>query len=247
MSKLVYVSAQPDLPYFHWQCEVYGFNFVEKGIDPSDIHMVFGMVNPEQKPSKSAIDLRKLGYNVHFYSENRDDKNYIASIKPYLISNWLRHNPEFKRYDDKYKIGELELIKRMTDVLGIDIDCLENKNDVSGGAQYIIKDTNYKDWYKIYKDSNELYHVLNNFHNQYPIDNGIQVWTAEMWSLLWNLWCMKKETRIVDELGFSWATDTIDIYNKKPILHMAGVQPHEKEKKFYKGEFTNINPIEKLV
>jgi hypothetical protein len=292
MSKLIYISAQPDLPYFHWQCEVYGFNFVEKGIDPSDIHMVFGMVNPEQKPSKRALDLRKLGYNVHFYSENRDDKKYIASIKPYLISNWLKHNSELgkcifvhdsdiifrekpdyekfidddvcylgdtklytsfdylkkcsKRYDDKYKIGELELIKRMTDVLGIDIDCLENKNEVSGGAQYIIKNTNYKDWYKIYKDSNDLYNVLNDFHGQYPIEYGIQVWTAEMWSLLWNLWCMKKETKIIDELGFSWATDTIDIYDKKPILHMAGVQPHEKEKKFYKGEFTNISPLDKL-
>jgi hypothetical protein len=55
------------------------------------------------------------------------------------------------------------------------------------------------------------------------------------------------DTKIIDELGFSWATDTIDVYDKKPILHMAGVQPHEKEKKFYKGEFTTSCPLEKLM
>jgi hypothetical protein len=292
MSKLIYVTAQPDLPYFHWQCEVYGFNFRENGVKPSDIHMIFGMVNSEQIPTKNALKLRDHGYNVHFYSDNRDKKDYIASIKPYLIFNWLKHNPQFgecfflhdsdiifkekpdyekfinddycylgdttlytsyeylkncsKRYSEKHNLDEFELMKKMTDVLGIELDCLKTNNDVSGGGQYIIKNTNYKQWYKIYQDSNELYDVLLKFHESYPIDYGIQIWTAEMWSLLWNLWCMNKDTKIIDELGFSWATDTIDVYDKNPILHMAGVQPHEKEKKFYKGEFTNISPLEKL-
>ena len=28
--KLIFVSAQPDVPYFHWQCEVYLNNFIER-------------------------------------------------------------------------------------------------------------------------------------------------------------------------------------------------------------------------
>jgi hypothetical protein len=292
MDKMIYVSAQPDLPYFHWQCEVYGFNFVENGIKPSDIHMIFGMVNPEQTPTKSALKLRDKGFNVHFYSDLRDKKEYIASIKPYLIFAWLKNNPEFgscfflhdsdiifrekpdydkylndeycylgdtklytsydylldcsKRYSEKHNLNELELINKMIDVFGIERECLKIKNEVSGGAQYIIKKTNYKDWYKIYQDSNELFEVLENFHKTYPIQNGIQTWTAEMWSLLWNLWCMDKQTKIIKELNFSWATNNLEEYYKHPILHMAGVQYHEKDKKFYKGEFTSISPLDKL-
>jgi hypothetical protein len=31
------------------------------------------------------------------------------------------------------------------------------------------------------------------------------------------------KTEITKELDFSWATDSIEIYEKRPILHMAGV------------------------
>ena len=48
------------------------------------------------------------------------------------------------------------------------------------------------------------------------------------------------------ELDFSWATDTITIYEKRPILHMAGVTDDLKTTKFYKGEYINVDPIEKI-
>ena len=67
-----------------------------------------------------------------------------------------------------------------------------------------------------------------------------------MWSLLWNLWLYGKQTKITSELDFSWATDSVEIYEKKPILHMAGVTDDLKNRKFYKGEFINIDPIEKI-
>lgn len=85
------------------------------------------------------------------------------------------------------------------------------------------------------------------FQKRYPIHPGeIQFWTAEMWSLLWNLWLDGKETIVTEELDFSWATDPISVFNRKPILHMAGVTENLKNKKFYKGEFINSNPIDKL-
>ena len=43
-------------------------------------------------------------------------------------------------------------------------------------------------------------------------------------------------TIMIKDLDFSWATDDIDIYEKKPILHMAGVTDNLKHCKFYKGE-----------
>jgi hypothetical protein len=36
------------------------------------------------------------------------------------------------------------------------------------------------------------------------------------------------------------------LYEKHPILHMAGVTHDLKSTKFYKGEFINVNPLNKL-
>jgi hypothetical protein len=68
-----------------------------------------------------------------------------------------------------------------------------------------------------------------------------------MWSVLWNLWLFNHKTKITKELDFSWATDNIDKYNSMPILHMAGVTDDLKGTKFYKGEYINVDPIEKLI
>jgi len=86
------------------------------------------------------------------------------------------------------------------------------------------------------------------YQRKFPINPGqIQFWTAEIWSVLWNLWLYNYETKVVDELSFSWATDNIEKYEKYPILHMAGVTDDLKKTKFYKGEFINENPIKKLI
>ena len=85
------------------------------------------------------------------------------------------------------------------------------------------------------------------YQKRFPISPGeIQFWTAEMWSLLWNLWLYGIETKVVKELEFSWATDTVKVYETKPILHMAGVTDNLKHTKFYKGDYINVDPLMKL-
>jgi hypothetical protein len=295
MKDLVFVTAQPDVPYFHWQCEVYGHNFVEKGIKPEQIHMIFSIFEVNGKESEGALKLRKKGYNVHFYTDKRIKKHYIPSIKPYLISQWLNENPHFgkmfflhdadiifrelpniesylkddqicylsdtrgyigykyitsccERYEKNFPNCEKnQLINEMVDVIGIDIDLVKENQDNSGGGQYIIKNTNYKLWNKIYSDSIRLYDKMLDFKKRFPLKSGdIQFWTAEMWALLWNLWVANKQTKIVEELSFCWATDSVQNFGLHPILHMAGVVESMKNTKFFKGGFININPLEKL-
>jgi hypothetical protein len=60
------------------------------------------------------------------------------------------------------------------------------------------------------------------------------------------LWKFDYKTKITEEFSFSWATDNLDKYEKCPILHMAGVTDNLKGTKFYKGEFINTDPIQKL-
>lgn len=294
MNNLLFVSAQPDVPYFMWQIKLYIHNFIEKGIKPQDIHVVLGLVNGKNEPSEESKKLSQFGVNVHYFKDERYNKSYIPSIKPYLISKWLQLNEDYgkmfflhdsdiifrelpkidelinddvcymsdtigyigydylinccERYEKQHENTEKgQLLKEMCDVIGVDVDVVKENQKNSGGGQYIIKNTNPELWDKIYKDSIRLYKQILNYEKRFPINNGrIQSWTAEMWSLLWNLWLYGFNTKISDKLSFSWATDNVSKYEKHPILHMAGITDGMKKTKFYKGEFINVDPIIKL-
>jgi len=294
MENILFVSAQPDVPYFIWQIKLYIHNFIEKGIDPNKIHVVLGLVQGNTKPSKQSEELKELGVNVHYFVDERVKKHYIPSIKPYLISKWIQSNPEFGklfflhdadiifrelpnfeellnddtcylsdtigyigydyimdccgRYEQKHPNTEKgQLISEMSEVIGVDVDIIKTNQKNSGGGQYLIKNSNCELWDKIYKDSIKLYDQMLNYQKRFPINPGqIQFWTAEMWALLWNLWMYGFETKISDEMGFSWATDNIKKYEQHPILHMAGVTDNLKTTKFYKGDYINTDPILKM-
>jgi hypothetical protein len=294
MENILFVSAQPDVPYFIWQIKLYVHNFIEKGISPNQIHVVLGLVQGNTKPSQQSEQLKELGVNVHYFVDERVKKHYIPSIKPFLISKWIQSNPEhgklfflhdadiiFRdlpnfeellndntcylsdtigyigydyimdccgRYEQKHPNTEKgQLISEMSEVIGVDVDIIKDNQKNSGGGQYLIKNSNCELWDKIYKDSIKLYDQMLNYQKRFPINPGqIQFWTAEMWALLWNLWMYGFETKITDEMSFSWATDDIKKYEQHPILHMAGVTDNLKTTKFYKGDYINIDPILKM-
>ena len=294
MKDIVFVTAQPDVPYFHWQVKLYTHNFIEKGIDPNQIHVIFSTLG-NNKLSQGAEDLKKIGVNIHSYKDERVNKRYIPSIKPFLLYKWLEQYPQYgkcfflhdadiifrelpdfekmmnddicylsdtigyigydyimdccRRYESQHPTSEKgQLLKEMADTIGISVDLIKENQKNSGGGQYIIKNTDYKLWEKIYLDSFTLYNNMLIYQRKFPINPGqIQFWTAEMWSVLWNLWLHNFKTKVVNELSFSWATDNVDVYKKHPILHMAGVTDDLKKTKFYKGEYINIDPIQKLI
>ena len=294
MKDIVFVTAQPDVPYFHWQVKLYTHNFIEKGIDPNSIHVIFSTLG-NNKLSQGAEDLKKIGINIHSYKDERVNKRYIPSIKPFLLYKWLEQYPQYgkcfflhdadiifrelpdfekmlnddicylsdtigyigydyimdccRRYESQHPTSEKrQLLKEMADTIGISVDLIKENQKNSGGGQYIIKNTDYKLWKKIYLDSFTLYNNMLIYQRKFPINPGqIQFWTAEMWSVLWNLWSHNFKTKVVNELSFSWATDNVDVYKKHPILHMAGVTDDLKKTKFYKGEYINIDPIQKLI
>jgi hypothetical protein len=294
MKDIVFVTAQPDVPYFHWQVKLYTHNFIEKGISPNDIHVIFSTLG-NNKLSQGAEELKNIGINIYSYKDERVNKRYIPSIKPFLLYKWLEQYPEYgkcfflhdadiifrelpdfekmmnddicylsdtigyigydyimdccRRYESQHPTSEKgQLLKEMADTIGISVDLIKENQKNSGGGQYIIKNTDYKLWEKIYLDSFTLYNNMLIYQRKFPINPGqIQFWTAEMWSVLWNLWLNNFKTKVVNELSFSWATDSVDVYKKHTILHMAGVTDDLKKTKFYKGEFINIDPIKKLI
>lgn len=291
---MIFVTAQPDVPYFHWQIMVYIHNFIEHGVPPNQIHVLLGIISDDGKPTEESLKLKDTGVNVHHYIDDRPQKHYIPTVKPFLISKWLKDFPEYgkcfflhdsdiifrklpnfdnlindditylsdtigyigynyimdccNRYENAHPTsGKGQLLNEMANVIGVSIECIECNQENSGGGQYLIKNTDWLLWEKIYADCVPLYDQMLDYQKRFPISPGeIQFWTAEMWSLLWNLWLHGIETRITPEFEFSWATDSIKIYEDKPILHMAGVTGNQKQDKFYKGDFININPLDKL-
>lgn len=292
-NELNFITAQPDVPYFHWQCEIYLSNFLKMGIPSDRIYVLFSVENGKVL-SNEALELKKYTPNILSFADNRDKKHYIPSIKPYLISELLRERPEigekmfvhdsdiifnflpdFDRLlsDDIQYLSDTNgyinfdyimncdsryskfhtnlengmLLRDMIDVVGVDASQVKKNNKDSGGAQYLLKNQTWFIWYKMYKNSTVLYDRLKRFHQRYPIDYGeIQFWTAEMWSILWNLWWWGQQTKVTNELKFCWATDTIEKCKTSPILHMAGITEDLKNDNFYKGDFIDINPLDKL-
>lgn len=291
---IIFVTAQPDVPYFHWQIELYVHNFKSLGIKSENIHVIFSFSQGSKVRSESSKRLDKLGVNLHFFPDKRIDKSYIPSIKPYLISKWLENNPEFGRvfflhdadiifreipnfdnllnddilylsdtvsyigynyirdcchkYESQHPESEsMQLLEEMCKVVGLSQEVVKLNQNNSGGGQYLIKNTDKLLWEKIYLDCVPLYQQMKSYQKRFPIESGqIQFWTAEMWSTLWNFWKYEYDTKVVNELEFSWATDTVKRYEQTPILHMAGVTDNLKSTKFYKGEFINVNPLDKL-
>jgi hypothetical protein len=77
MEDIIFVSAHPDVPYFHWQTKLYIHNFIQKGIEPKNIHTIFSTLN-NNKLSEGAIELKHYGINVHSYKDERKIKISIS-------------------------------------------------------------------------------------------------------------------------------------------------------------------------
>ena len=210
---LLFVSAQPDVPYFHWQCEVYLHNFIKLGISPDNIHVLFAMVSPTTKPSEGALALTAYTKNIHFYEDTRDKKHYIPSIKPFLINKWLK---EFPHYGESFFLHDSDIIFRELP----DLERLQNDD--------IIYMSNTKGYisHSYIMSCGKRYSKKHNI----PEDKLLNDMA----------YCIGE---ITDMLDFCWATDGIDKYEKTPILHMAGVTEKDKKTKFFKGDFIDKNPI----
>jgi len=71
--------------------------------------------------------------------------------------------------------------------------------------------------------------------------NDIQVWTASMWSELWNAWKHGHEVVVPKEFDFLFATDPIQKWEHSYFFHNAGVID-DKSGMFFKGAYFDKYP-----
>jgi hypothetical protein len=83
---MIYLSAQTDHPYYHWQVEVMILNFMRLGINPNHIEAVFcyqGRVSDAGRALANAYPFVRV-----FWYENtiKDNAGYPSLIRPHVLA-----------------------------------------------------------------------------------------------------------------------------------------------------------------
>lgn len=133
-----------------------------------------------------------------------------------------------------------DVFDEMVQIVGIDPQIVIDNALNAIGAQYILKGIDYHFWEEVERDSEALFSnitALNTLKKQEdPNYHELQIWCADMWAVLWNIWKRGYKTECHDELHFSWATSSDIDYEKYNIMHNAGVTAQQKDL-FYKAKY----------
>lgn len=132
----------------------------------------------------------------------------------------------------------------MCSLVGISSSVPEDNEKNSGGAQYIMKNVDAAFWEKVERDSEKLYtYFLNHAKvNKYPPTyHPIQMWTSDMWAVLWNAWYFGHTVNTPKEMEFCWPTDTVDKWDTCTIFHNSGVMGANSGM-FFKVAYTQTLP-----
>ena len=95
--KMTFICAQPDVPYFHWQVEVFIHNAMSNGINPNWIEILFSY---DTEPSKEGVDLAIKYPFVRFFFYRRtpmENFGYIPILRPDILQQHFFRFPDLGR------------------------------------------------------------------------------------------------------------------------------------------------------
>jgi len=111
---MIFLSAQPDTPYFHWQVEIYLYQFSQHGI-LDQCYALFGYTGNE--PSAEAKRLAQKFPHILFYKDERTDRVYSPGVRPHIYKKFFRDHPELGKcvfvHDSDIFLVKLPNFKRM--------------------------------------------------------------------------------------------------------------------------------------
>jgi len=143
-----------------------------------------------------------------------------------------------------------QVLNEMCKIVGIHPALVKERQNQSGGAQYIMKNVDWLFWDKVEKDSELLFAQISMYNSQRvqrnPKYHPLQIWCADMWAILWAAWMRRINTNIIPEMDFCWATDPIERWEQTYIMHNAGVVPNDVGRLFFKGAFTGSLPFKEI-
>jgi hypothetical protein len=138
-----------------------------------------------------------------------------------------------------------DIMDKMCQIMEIKESVIEDNELNAIGAQYLMKGLNYEFWNRVERDSERLYKEITELNNQKvalnPTYHTLQIWTSDMWAVLWGGWRMGYETKTHPNFDFSWGTSTEMDYHRLNIMHNAGVTDSTSGL-FYKAQWMNSLP-----
>lgn len=247
----------PDLSGWHKLQEKYPevgfFYYKDEGVN-------LGLYIPQLRPQILKQHFRRfpeLENETLFYHDSDIIFNYLPDFETLREGNinWQSDCSHYLDYKYLYKkeiegkIPRRSAIKKLCEIGNIPLETMFCYRKKTGGAQCILKQVDSDFWADVERQCIEIrkaffFGVQGSFNQRYFTSEaaGFQSWCADMWALNMALWSRGKVTDVTKELDFSWATDSIETYNKKPIYHNAGAT-RMTPKLFFKGAWIQDSPI----
>jgi len=138
-----------------------------------------------------------------------------------------------------------DILQAMCDIVQIHPQVVQDNELNSIGAQYMFKGIDASFWEDVERDCEKLFKDITALSQRKkardPTYHELQIWCADMWAVLWNGWKRGHQTRCHPALEFSWATGSLEEFNRCNIFHNAGVT-NDKGGLFYKALFMDKYP-----
>lgn len=143
-----------------------------------------------------------------------DDVWYVSDTISYIGYEYIKSKGD-------------DILNCMLESANISEDIVRSNQGGSGGAQYLYKNVKASFWGEVVEMSHNIYRetveVSRKKKEANPDHHEIQIWTAEMWAMLWVAWKKGVMTCVSKELDFCWATDLKNRWDDCAIFHNAGV------------------------
>lgn len=170
-----------------------------------------------------------------------DDVCYVSDTNSYVSVTYFDSKIKDVIPEKLEEYKKRDILSELGSLIGIDRATAEKYKNDSGGAQYLLKNTDYFFWSKVMNDCIIIRKYLQKVNKEFFKDenSGFQSWCADMWAVLWNIWLRDMDSKVVSELDFTWATDPIIKLETNTIFHNAGITGTEMNGYpcFYKGKY----------
>lgn len=185
-------------------------------------------------------------FNVDKYLD--DEICYLSNTISYVGASYFDSKIKDVLPEKLEEYKKIDVLNSACSLVGINREIAVKNNENSGGAQYLLKGVDAFFWQDVYDDCLKIRIYLQEINRTFfqNESKGFQSWATDMFSLLWNLWFLGKETRIIPEMDFAWSSDPIERVDQVGIFHNAGIagEIHGNTPVFYKGKYhRGISPF----
>lgn len=143
-----------------------------------------------------------------------DDVWYVSDTISYIGYDYIKSKGE-------------DILECMLKSADISEDIVKSNQGGSGGAQYLYKNVKASFWKEVVDMSHSIYINTVEASRKKKLEDStyheIQIWTAEMWAMVWVAWKKGIMTCVSKDLDFCWATDLEHRWKECAIFHNAGV------------------------